>query len=240
LNQNFSEGMIVYNAGGEKIGSLIEYDEQGGRLIVQKGWLFPQNFSIPVDQVARTVTDGSGGVGIQLKLTSPDLQSGTYTMPTVAAPPFTPSPATLPPPRPAASVDPLDPPQAVEIPARQVEELDVKDAQGMTEPARQAGKVTPEQGVVFIVHGRDWGAKEATARLVEGQYLEAVIRSEQPNGGRTLIEKFEAYAASAVFAIVLLTPDDIGGLATAPNDVQARAGECHLRVGLLRGPVRAG
>jgi len=37
-----------------------------------------------------------------------------------------------------------------------------------------------------------------------------IILREQPNKGRTLIEKFEDYA-DVGFAIVLLTPDDKGG-----------------------------
>lgn len=112
-----------------------------------------------------------------------------------------------------------------ETPTGQVEGRDTKDAQAVATPLHQAIKGKPEQPAVFIVHGRDWGAKEATARLVEGQNLEAVILAEQPNGGRTLIEKFEAYATSAAFAIVLLTPDDVGGLSSAPTDMQARARE---------------
>ena len=40
---------------------------------------------------------------------------------------------------------------------------------------------------------------------------EAVILHEQPNEGRTIIEKFEKHGEAAGFAVVLLTPDDIGG-----------------------------
>jgi len=222
LNQSFAKGMIVYNAGGERVGPVLEYDEQGGYLIVQQGWLFPKTLSIPVGQVARAVADG-----IQVRLTSLDLQSGTYTIPTVAVPQSNSSPAASPPPRPAASVEPLDLPHVEEAPDQQVEGAgaSAKDAQTTTEPSQHSERVRLERRVVFIVHGRDWGAREATARLVEGQGLEAVILAEQPNGGRTLIEKFEAHATLAVFAIVLLTPDDIGGLSSAPNDVQARARE---------------
>jgi predicted nucleotide-binding protein len=38
-----------------------------------------------------------------------------------------------------------------------------------------------------------------------------VIFHEQPNAGRTIIEKFEDHGGSAGFAVVLLTPDDVGG-----------------------------
>jgi predicted nucleotide-binding protein len=38
-----------------------------------------------------------------------------------------------------------------------------------------------------------------------------IILHEQPNSGRTIIEKFEDYATRAGFAVVLLTGDDQGG-----------------------------
>ena len=39
-----------------------------------------------------------------------------------------------------------------------------------------------------------------------------MILQEQPDQGRTIIEKFEQYA-QANFAVALFTPDDVGGLA---------------------------
>ncbi len=71
---------------------------------------------------------------------------------------------------------------------------------------------------VFIVHGRDEGARETVARLVEKLGLEAVILHEQANAGLTLIEKFEKHAGTAGFAVVILTPDDEGRLATEGED----------------------
>ena len=65
---------------------------------------------------------------------------------------------------------------------------------------------------VFIVHGRDNEAKETVARFVEKLGLKATILHEQPNKGRTIIEKLEDCADEAGFAIVLLTPDDVGTL----------------------------
>lgn len=65
---------------------------------------------------------------------------------------------------------------------------------------------------IFIVHGRDDGIKETVARFVEKLGLKATILHEQPSGGQTIIEKLEKYADNAGFAIVLLTPDDIGSL----------------------------
>ena len=76
---------------------------------------------------------------------------------------------------------------------------------------------------VFIVHGHDNEAKLEAERLVKALGLVAVILSEQPSQGRTIIEKFEEHAKQAAFALVLLTPDDVGGKAGAPTNLQPRA-----------------
>lgn len=75
---------------------------------------------------------------------------------------------------------------------------------------------------VFLVHGRDTAAKEAVARFLEHLDLRPIILSEQPNGGKTIIEKYEREANNASYAVVLFTPDDIGGLQSA-DEQQARA-----------------
>jgi len=65
---------------------------------------------------------------------------------------------------------------------------------------------------VFIVHGRDEGSKEMVARFVEKLVgSPPIILQERPDQGRTLIEKFEDYG-EVDYAIVLLTPDDVGAL----------------------------
>ena len=61
---------------------------------------------------------------------------------------------------------------------------------------------------VFIVHGHDGELKQKVARLLEKQGIEAVILSEQPNQGMTIIEKIEAYSEGVDAAICLFTPDD--------------------------------
>lgn len=84
--------------------------------------------------------------------------------------------------------------------------------------------LTPEiRNKVFIVHGHDDGAKHELARFLERLELKAVILHEQPNQGRTIIEKFIACSAEVGFAVVLLTPDDLGGaVAAASQDARAR------------------
>jgi predicted nucleotide-binding protein len=75
---------------------------------------------------------------------------------------------------------------------------------------------------VFIVHGHDHGLKETVARFLSRLGLEPIILHEQPNQGRTIIEKFE-HNAEVQFAVVLLTADDVGAPKKAPETVQDRA-----------------
>jgi predicted nucleotide-binding protein len=74
---------------------------------------------------------------------------------------------------------------------------------------------------VFVVHGHDRPAKVEVARFIERAGLRVIILHEQPNEGRTIIEKFEDHGGSAGFAVVLLTPDDVGG--PNPDHLQPRA-----------------
>src|ERR1043166_794037 len=64
---------------------------------------------------------------------------------------------------------------------------------------------------IFIVHGHDEGAREKVARFLEKLDLEPIILHEQPNKGRTIIEKF-VDNADVAYAVVLMTADDIGGI----------------------------
>jgi predicted nucleotide-binding protein len=64
---------------------------------------------------------------------------------------------------------------------------------------------------IFIVHGSDTLRAESVARTVSiatGQ--QTIILREQPNLGRTLMEKFEQHAAEASYAVIVLTADDKG------------------------------
>jgi predicted nucleotide-binding protein len=64
---------------------------------------------------------------------------------------------------------------------------------------------------VFIVHGHDSHAVDQTEILIRRFGLTPIILKEAPNSGLTVIEKFEAHAEVGC-AIVLLTPDDLGGV----------------------------
>jgi len=76
---------------------------------------------------------------------------------------------------------------------------------------------------IFVVHGHDGEAKESVARFLEKLKLNAIILHEKPNQGRTLIEKFETSSKDVAFAVVLLTPDDLGCAADKPENLDPRA-----------------
>ena len=64
---------------------------------------------------------------------------------------------------------------------------------------------------VFIVHGHDELAKSELEVLLAEMGLDPIVLHRQPDGGRTVIEKFEAYA-DVGYAFVLLTPDEVAYL----------------------------
>ncbi len=89
-------------------------------------------------------------------------------------------------------------------------------------------KKSPERTVtitnreVFIVHGRDEAAKLAVAGFIKKLELNPVILHEKPNEGRTIIEKFEDHT-NVGFAVVLMTPDDVGALVEEKDKLKPRA-----------------
>lgn len=93
---------------------------------------------------------------------------------------------------------------------------------GDSAPIQQATAAREIGNRIFIVHGRDEAAKEAVARFIARLQLEPIILHEQPNAGRTIIEKLEGHL-DVDFAVVLLTPDDLGALATVPDKFLPRA-----------------
>lgn len=70
---------------------------------------------------------------------------------------------------------------------------------------------------IFIVHGHDDAAKQEMARTLERLGFEAIILHEQPDEGRTIIQKFEDYA-DVGFAVILYTECDLGRAKNAPKD----------------------
>lgn len=104
---------------------------------------------------------------------------------------------------------------------KEIEEYWGDEHQTLTSTTAQ-GNGRTNTNEVFIVHGRDNEAKETIARFLENLGLTPVILHEQPNQGRTIIEKFERHAQVG-FAVALLTPDDVGELQDKRNDLKPRA-----------------
>ena len=76
-----------------------------------------------------------------------------------------------------------------------------------------------------MVHGHDDVAREALGRFIAKLELTPVILHEQASQGRTIVEKLEHHGDVAhgdvAYAIVLLTPDDVGG--KTPQELHSRA-----------------
>lgn len=62
-------------------------------------------------------------------------------------------------------------------------------------------------GEIFIVHGHNEEMKLNVAYTLKNINFKPIILHEQPDEGRTIIEKFEVYS-DVKFAIILLSPDD--------------------------------
>lgn len=76
---------------------------------------------------------------------------------------------------------------------------------------------------IFLVHGHNEEMKQSVARTVEKLNLNPIILHEQPNNGRTIIEKFTDHS-DVSFAIVLLSADDFGyTIKEKPKDKKLRA-----------------
>lgn len=81
---------------------------------------------------------------------------------------------------------------------------------------------TTSNNKVFIVHGHDEAARESVARFLEKLGLVPVILHEQANQSLTVIEKLERHS-DVRFAVVLLTPDDLGCKAPDSQNLVERA-----------------
>jgi predicted nucleotide-binding protein len=72
----------------------------------------------------------------------------------------------------------------------------------------QSPEHRPFGDTIFIVHGRDQGLRDQVARVLGQLGFKPRILGEEANEGRTLVEKFEAVARDAGYAVVILSPDD--------------------------------
>nr|MDQ2827779.1 PRC and DUF2382 domain-containing protein [Chloroflexota bacterium] len=78
MTNDIVEGMTVYDAAGEKVGTVREYNTQSGYVDVEKGWLFHKDFYIPLNTVTRSDQDG-----VYLNVYKDDLSGDMYSQPPV-------------------------------------------------------------------------------------------------------------------------------------------------------------
>lgn len=74
--QQFTTGMDVYDANGDKVGTLDQPPVRDGALVVQKGFFFPHDIYVPLSAIARTASNG-----IYLNLTKDQLNGDEYKHP---------------------------------------------------------------------------------------------------------------------------------------------------------------
>jgi uncharacterized protein (TIGR02271 family) len=72
-------GATVYDAAGDKVGTVAEYDLQAGYLLVEKGWLFHKDIYVPTSAISRIDENG-----VYLQLYKDDLQGDRYASPPTA------------------------------------------------------------------------------------------------------------------------------------------------------------
>jgi predicted nucleotide-binding protein len=107
--------------------------------------------------------------------------------------------------------------------ARKALRLYLKQLSGTTEgEAKVASLQTSISTRVFIVHGHDEKRLLEVKEILKSQNLLPVVLKDEPNGGATVIEKFEKNA-DVGFAVILFTADDIGSAKSASGNHQPRA-----------------
>ena len=71
-----SPGTDVYDANGEKVGTVKQYNPQASYMVLEKGMLFKKDLYVPVSAIDHTTTDG-----IRLSLFKDDLKADRFTAP---------------------------------------------------------------------------------------------------------------------------------------------------------------
>jgi predicted nucleotide-binding protein len=89
---------------------------------------------------------------------------------------------------------------------------------------------------VFVVYGHDTAARTETDAMLRRWGLEPLILDQLPSQGNTIIEKLEHYQEGVEWAVVLLTPDDLGYPALDPTKSAPRPRQnVVLEMGMLLG-----
>ncbi len=92
----------------------------------------------------------------------------------------------------------------------------IQEAKGILEglldymPEAQISTPKCDMSKIFIVHGHDEAFKLKIKDFLTQLGIEGIILHDQPNVGRTIIEKIEHFGKDVGAAIILYTPDDEG------------------------------
>lgn len=73
-NLSITPGMNVYDANGDKVGSVQEFNPQANMMVVEKGFIFTKDLYIPT----RAISNSSGN-DLYLNVTKDDLKNDRYT-----------------------------------------------------------------------------------------------------------------------------------------------------------------
>jgi len=106
------------------------------------------------------------------------------------------------------------------------QEIPLKKEQGRAElpPLTMFNQPQLSGGDILLVHGRDEATKESLLEFLEELGLHPLVLHEQPDGGRSLIEKVEGFS-NILFAIILITPDDIVAPRHKPKEKQVHVSQ---------------
>ncbi|MCP9233678.1 nucleotide-binding protein [Mesorhizobium sp. LMG 17147] len=89
-------------------------------------------------------------------------------------------------------------------------------------PSGELHKVPQKSRKVFVVHGRDKGALNEVELFLRRLKLEPIILHKNANAGRSILTKFQEVSDGASFAVVVMMPEDVGGLVGATLGKRAR------------------
>lgn len=115
----------------------------------------------------------------------------------------------------------------------------IKEQETFGEKSQIEKTTTKKSNEIFIVHGHDDVMKLDVEITITKLKLKPIILHDCPNQGKTLIEKLLDNSNSVGYAIVLLSPDDIGKKKESEDKFKPRARqnvifEMGLFVGVLK------
>lgn len=83
-NLSITPGMNVYDANGDKVGSVQEYSPQANLMVVEKGFIFTRDLFIPISAISRSSADE-----LYLNLTKDDLKDERFAFPPTSTEEYT-------------------------------------------------------------------------------------------------------------------------------------------------------